>query len=61
MKRDITDELYSIVIRRYKDEFPDRELDNQFMDRIWYSIYGKLNSEGETAAREYVMNAKLWE
>jgi hypothetical protein len=60
MKRDIADELYSIAIQRYKDEFPAKELDNQFMDKIWFSICGKLNTEGETAAREYAMNGKLW-
>lgn len=62
MKRDIVDELYSIAMKRFRNECPEYEnyeITNAFADLIWYSIKGKLDHEGEQAAREYVQNAKL--
>ena len=47
-------------MRRYREEYPDRELDEKFLDSIWFSIYGKLIADGEEAAEEYVKNGKLW-
>lgn len=60
MKRDIVDKLYSIAIRRYREEHPDRELTNAFMTTIWYSIKGLLDEMGEDVAVNYVKTAKLW-
>ena len=60
LKRDITDDLFSIAVRRYHKEKPDTELTNDMMDKIWYSIYGVLNHEGKEAAQEYARTAKLW-
>ena len=59
LKRDIADQLYSKVIKRFRAENPGRELTNQQMDAIWYSIYGVLQHEGEEAARKYVETAEL--
>lgn len=59
LRRDKTDELYSLAIKRYQKENPDYELTNQDMEGIWYSIYGIMCREGEEAAREYVESAKL--
>lgn len=60
MKRDTVDRLYSIAIRRYREEYPDRDLTNAFMTTIWYSIKGVLDEMGEDAAATYVKTAKLW-
>ena len=60
LRRDRTDELYTIAVRRYREEYPDRELDEKFLDSLWFSIYGKLIADGEEAAEEYVKNGKLW-
>ena len=56
LRRDRADELYAIAIRRYREEYPDRELDEKFLDSLWFSIYGKLIADGEEAAEEYVKN-----
>ena len=60
LRRDRADELYTIAVRRYRKEYPDRELDEKFLDSLWFSIYGKLIADGEEAAEEYVKNGKLW-
>lgn len=62
MKRDIIDELYAIAIKRFRNEYPEfenYEMTNTFADALWFSIKGKLDHEGEQAARKYVQNAKL--
>ena len=59
LKRDKTDELYAIALKRYKEEYPDAELSEHFLDSIWFSIYGKLNAEGEAAAEEYARTGQL--
>jgi len=59
LKRDIADELYSITVRRYQKENPEVELTNDILDKIWYSIYGKLCREGKEAALQYVKTAEL--
>lgn len=60
LKRDKVDKLYSIAVKRYHNKYPDKELDEKFLNRIWSSIYGVLNSEGEKAAEEFARNGKLW-
>lgn len=59
LKRDIVDDLFSIVIKRYHDERPNIELTNDIMDKIWYSLYGKLNHNGKDIAYEYARTAEL--
>ena len=59
LQRDIVDQLYAQALRRYKKEHPDFKFTNEFADKIWYSIAGILNHEGEDAARNYVENAPL--
>ena len=60
LRRDRADELYAIAVKRYREEYPDRELDEKFLDSLWFSIYGKLIADGEEVAEEYVKNGKLW-
>lgn len=60
LRRDRADELYATAVRRYRKEYPNRELDEKFLDSLWFSIYGKLIADGEEAAEEYVKNSKLW-
>ncbi len=59
LQRDIVDQLYTQALHRYKKERPDFKFTNEFADRLWYSIEGVLNLEGEDAARNYVKNAPL--
>ena len=59
LKRDIADDLYSIVLKRYKEERPDVELTNNMLDAIWFSVYGELNRNGKEKAYEYAKTAKL--
>lgn len=42
MRRDIADRLQSIACERIRQEYPDKELTQDEIDRIWYSIYGRL-------------------
>lgn len=59
LKRDITDELYSIVLKRYYEEREIVDLSAQMLDRIWYSLYGVLRQEGIEAAYKYAKTGKL--
>lgn len=59
LKRDIADELYSIVIKRYQEEKPEVKLTNSDMDSIWYSVYGELQRNGKEAAYKYAKIAPL--
>ena len=58
-QRGIMDQLYAQALRRYKKERPNFKITSEFADRLWYSIEGVLNHEGEDAARNYVENAPL--
>ncbi len=59
MQRDIVDELYAKALRRYKKSHPDFVFSNDFANRLWLSIQGKLQHEGIKAAEEYVEKANL--
>lgn len=59
MKRDIVDELYSIVIKRYQKEFPEVQLNNSQMTNIWFSVKGVFDREGKEKAIEYAKTVKL--
>ena len=59
-RRDIADELYSIVIKRYLDEKPDKELTSSEKDSIWYGIYGKLcRGESKESVKKWCETAPL--
>lgn len=59
LQRDLIDELYEIALRRYKKERPNFKITNEFAAKLWFSIKGILDHEGEVAARDYVENALL--
>ena len=53
LKRDIADDLFSIVVKRYHQERPDVELTNDMLDAIWFSVYGELNEYARTGILLY--------
>ena len=60
MKNELIKKLFDIAIKRYEKEYPNRKITTEFMDQIYFSIYGVLNNEGKEAAIKYVKNGKLW-
>ena len=58
LKRDIADDLFSIVIKRYREERPEVELTNDILDAIWFSVYGELNKNGEAVNFSVSMEEK---
>ena len=60
LKRDKVDKLYSLAVKRYLEEYPNKPLDEKLLDGIWDSIYKVFNSDGEKAAKNYEQNEKLW-
>lgn len=62
LRRDIADRLYSLVIKRFREEQPKRELTKNEQDSIWYEIYGKLcRGESESEVEEYCKTVPLAE
>ena len=60
IRRDITDRLYSLVIKRFSEEQPKRKLTKNEQDSIWYEIYGKLcRGESEAEVEEYCKTVPL--
>lgn len=61
MKRDLADDLYKIAYERYREEYPTMEFSSipNFLDSLWFSIYGELKRNGYEKAKEYVENARL--
>lgn len=59
LKRDIADDLFSIVVKRYHEERPNVELTNDMLDAIWFSVYGELNKNGKEKAYEYAKTGNL--
>ena len=51
---------YSIAISRYKKEYPDRQIEEKFLDNLYFSIQGAIEHDGIDAALEYAKNGKLW-
>lgn len=47
MKRNAADRLYSIIVKRFSKEQPERKLGNRELDCIWFDLYGRL-CHGET-------------
>lgn len=62
LKRDITDRLQILVVNRFREEQPKRELTKTEIENIWHIIYGKLNrGEIETKVEEYCKSVELSE
>ena len=62
LRRDKADRLYILVLRRFQQEQPERELTKSEMENIWYTIYGKLcRGETEQEVEDYCKTVKLSE
>ena len=62
LRRDKADRLYILVLRRFQQEQPERELTKSEMENIWYTIYGKLcRGETEQEVEKYCKTIKLSE
>ena len=62
LRRDKADRLYILVLRRFQQEQPERELTKSEMENIWYTIYGKLcRGETEQEVENYCKTVKLSE
>ena len=60
LRRDKADKLYILVLRRFQQEQPERELTKSEMENIWYTIYGKLcRGETEQEVENYCKTVKL--
>lgn len=51
---------YSIAINRYKKKYPNRPIEEKFLDNLYFSIQGVIEHYGKEAALEYAKNGKLW-
>ena len=62
LRRDKADRLYLLVLRRFREERPERELTKSEMENMWYTIYGKLcRGETEQKVEDYCKTVKLSE
>ena len=62
LRREKADRLYILVLRRFQQEQPERELTKSEMENIWYTIYGKLcRGETEQEVEDYCKTVKLSE
>ena len=62
LRRDKADRLYILVLRRFQQEQPERELTKSEMENIYYTIYGKLcRGETEQKVEDYCKTVKLSE
>lgn len=60
LKRDIADRLQILVVNRFREEQPERELTKADIENIWYNIYGKLcHGETEKEVEEYCKTVEL--
>lgn len=48
LKRDIADRLQILVVNRFREEQPERELTKEEIKNIWDNIYTRLNWQGQT-------------
>lgn len=48
LKRDIADRLQVLVVNRFREEQPERELTKEEIKNIWDNIYARLNWQGQT-------------
>ena len=62
LRRDKADRLWSLVLKRFRQGHPERELTKSEMENIWYTIYGKLcRGETEQEVETYCKTVKLSE
>ena len=62
LRRDKAYRLYLLVLRRFREEQPERELTKSEMENMWYTIYGKLcKGETEQEVENYCKTVKLSE
>ena len=62
LRRDKAYRLYILVLRRFQQEQPERELTKSEMENIYYTIYGKLcRGETEQEVENYCKTVKLSE
>lgn len=60
LRRDIADRLQSLVVNRFREEQPERELMKDEIENIWFTIYGKLcHGETEKEVEEYCKTVEL--
>lgn len=60
MRRNIADELQIMVVNRFREEQPDRELSKTEIENIWFVIYGKLcRGESKEQVKEYCKTVEL--
>lgn len=60
LKRDIADRLQILVVNRFREEQPERELLKLEIENIWFTIYGKLcRGETEKEVEEYCKTVPL--
>ena len=60
LRREKADRLHILVLRRFQQEQPERELTKSEMKNIWYTIYGKLcRGETEQEVENYCKTVKL--
>lgn len=60
LRREKADRLHILVLKRFRQEQPERELTKSEMGNIWYTIYGKLcRGETEESVEEYCKTVKL--
>lgn len=60
LRIDIADRLQILVVNRFREEQPKRELNKTEIENIWYIIYGKLSrGESEKEVEEYCKTVEL--
>ena len=60
LRRDIADRLQILVVNRFREEQPERELTKAEIENIWFTIYGKLcHGETEKEVEEYCKTVQL--
>ena len=60
MKRNVADRLYSIIVKRFSKEQPERKLSNRELDCIWFDLYGRLcHGESEQDLETYCNTVEL--
>lgn len=60
LRRDVADRLQILVVNRFREEQPERELSKSEVENIWYTIYGKLcRGETEQEVEEYCKTVEL--
>ena len=60
LRRDIADRLQILIVNRFREEQPERELTKAEIENIWFTIYGKLcRGETENGVEEYCKTVQL--